>query len=529
MQMPECYFYGLLLFSRNTLVALIPLMFIGFPSFQVLLMGCLFLASTVLQIRTWPWRTWGANWSDTFVLAFLQVVLLAVSPLLEMDQERSARVMGWLMTSAVMLCLSAGVGSSLIVLLKRWYNRAAYGLFLCHHKRGAGSFCRLIKVLAAQNSAATVFLDSDHLEDLDLLFDIVRCQTRTLVVVLSGDVLRRMWCAGEIATANKNKVRTVMLKCEDSQQLSEELIRDIPSSWRQAERQTLSSYGISMEDIQEAYRTLRDLPSVQMRRFGRPQERREKVIELLRVSQVTRNMLTGSGEMEMKKQRARILVTGSVMDAEALAACEVFQVLVQQHIQVECAMVTKRGELMARRPWARYLAVLLSGDILTDPGFARILLADAECEKPLEMVTICADADFAFPNSVFYKELEQQGFVAAGISPSEGCALVKAWKSLCQVLALPLTPQGSERILGEQVVEICRRFRHYQDALKGHGQDSMMDLSVVPQDVDVEEDGWKSVLPVQVTRSDSDPDSPYQSRVSVLRKSNFILPSRLSL
>ena len=31
-------------------------------------------------------------------------------------------------------------------------------------------------------------------------------------------------------------------------------------------------------------------------------------------------MLTGSGEMEMKKQRARILVTGSVMDAEADAA-----------------------------------------------------------------------------------------------------------------------------------------------------------------------------------------------------------------
>ncbi|CAK9030540.1 Metabotropic glutamate receptor 8, partial [Durusdinium trenchii] len=65
--------------------------------------------------------------------------------------------------------------------------------------------------------------------------------------------------------------------------------------------------------------------------------------------------------------KARILITGSVRDAEALASLEVFQMLVQKLMQRECTVVRSASQLMAYRPWAYYLVVLLSKGILHDP------------------------------------------------------------------------------------------------------------------------------------------------------------------
>jgi len=43
-------------------------------------------------------------------------------------------------------------------------------------------------------------LDCDQLENLDILFDVVRSSTKNVVVVLTPELLKRVWCAGEIAT-----------------------------------------------------------------------------------------------------------------------------------------------------------------------------------------------------------------------------------------------------------------------------------------------------------------------------------------
>ena len=42
------------------------------------------------------------------------------------------------------------------------------------------------------------FLDSDHLQDLDLLIDTVRKDVDVLLVILSEDVFWRPWCMAEI-------------------------------------------------------------------------------------------------------------------------------------------------------------------------------------------------------------------------------------------------------------------------------------------------------------------------------------------
>ena len=69
---------------------------------------------------------------------------------------------------------------------------------------------------------------------------------------------------------------------------------------------------------------------------------------------------------------------------------EVFQILVQNHLRVECAMVRsakelwqrkslesykKSQELLAHKPYAYYFVVLFSRGMLRDPHFAQILLS----------------------------------------------------------------------------------------------------------------------------------------------------------
>lgn len=56
--------------------------------------------------------------------------------------------------------------------------------------------------MARHSSTVRVFLDRDQLENLDFLFDVVRTSTRNVVVVLTPELLKRVWCAGEIATVH---------------------------------------------------------------------------------------------------------------------------------------------------------------------------------------------------------------------------------------------------------------------------------------------------------------------------------------
>ena len=51
-----------------------------------------------------------------------------------------------------------------------------------------------------------LFLDSDELDDLARIFDIVSADTKCLVAVLTSELLKRMWCAGEICSAHKQKL-----------------------------------------------------------------------------------------------------------------------------------------------------------------------------------------------------------------------------------------------------------------------------------------------------------------------------------
>eukprot|EP00913_Durusdinium_trenchii_P011361 g10672.t1 len=362
--------------------------------------------------------------------------------------SRSTEVLGWILVIAILSPLLGGLIVITHAVLRHFRPGNVFGVFLCHHKGGAGALCRWMKLMAAQHSSSEIFLDSDQLEDLDLIFDTIRAKTRSVVVVLTSELLQRMWCAGEIVTAFKNHVCTLPLVCDGYEPLTDATFMEVPSVWTEQQKQILAFYGISMEET------------------GTVDGAREQlVVEILQRVKVPLKLFRP--KISHGKVKARILLTGSVSDAEALSTLEVFQHLLQRHLRKECAVVRSGKELLAYKPWAYYLVVLLSRGILRDPGFAQTLLSvyieDSKQPRPLELVTVNADTQFQFPSPEFLVEVEEHGL--GGPLSALGPELSKAYRGLLNILALPLSPMASQGLLERQTAEVCRRFRRYKNSV----------------------------------------------------------------
>ncbi|CAE7606276.1 grlE, partial [Symbiodinium microadriaticum] len=405
---PEKYYYGLVLLLRNGLVATLPIVTVELPELQVPSMGLILLVSGALQARTYPWRTETANHVELILIGLLLLMLLAAAPLLSHDRDRSSTLLGWILCLPVIGVLLVGSLALFRALGRHLYRRRLYGIFLCHHKGGAGSLCRLLKILIARKTETRVFLDCDQLENLDFLFDIVRTATRSIVVVLTSEVLKRVWCAGEIATAFKNGVTTVPLQCDGYIPPTEEGRELILSLWTKQQKQMLAGYGITDEAILAAYHWLQEeLEHIKMPRFGPVADREEAVWELLGRGGIvgaggllrTLSLKPSTSRSSLTNARARILIMSSVSDAECLSSCEVFQLMLQAQLRVECTVVQNRRQMVKWKPFAYYLVVLLFRGIFSDSGFARLLLAAfSPPGRSLEVLTLIADVQFEFPS-----------------------------------------------------------------------------------------------------------------------------------
>merc|ERR1711871_67168 len=102
-----------------------------------------------------------------------------------------------------------------------------------------------------------IFLDSDELENIDLIFDIVRKDVRNLVPLQTKLLLSRLWCAGEITTAAANNVPMVPVCCNDFDAGLELLHIDsflhvASCPWSEEQRHFLRHYDITLHVIQKA-------------------------------------------------------------------------------------------------------------------------------------------------------------------------------------------------------------------------------------------------------------------------------------
>ena len=113
------------------------------------------------------------------------------------------------------------------------------------YKIAAAALCRYIKCTFGADFLR-IFLVSDNLFDLDLIFDVVQAETETHVVIGTRDVFRRMWRAGEITTAIANNARVVIVRCDGYMHPDEAYLYALETAWNEEEVHTLACFGMSL-------------------------------------------------------------------------------------------------------------------------------------------------------------------------------------------------------------------------------------------------------------------------------------------
>jgi hypothetical protein len=253
------YWYTTFLLARNAIVALSPALPTAMS--QIIVLQLVMLFSFAVVLRFMPWRPFSANVVDA--LAHCGVILVISSApyfVSVTDADIEMIAIGSLCVIFLMLLLILlGVFGSVFWLLAP--RKKEFEYFICHHKMGAGVFSRLFKTQLLRLGSRKVFVDSDDLQNLDLLFQVVACELDCLTVIMSTELLRRPWCLGEITTAwfsGGPKVIPIMFpRITMEEAAHEDFVCQIAEV---VDVGCLSQQSISELMVKDAVRWLRDLP-----------------------------------------------------------------------------------------------------------------------------------------------------------------------------------------------------------------------------------------------------------------------------
>lgn len=203
------YYYGLLQLTRSFAICLVPVVLRSSTARQCVMLGFILCLSGQVQQALSPWRARLSNILDGALSLLVVCLLLCGTMASNFDAELdSLSSMG---TAAFGTALGLGAVALIRAFLLTVFKRKAFDFFLCHHKADAGAQARLLKMLLDGRGTTKSFLDSDHLFDLDTLFDTVKVNVLNLVVLLTQATLTRPWCVGEIATACIHTIKTSRL------------------------------------------------------------------------------------------------------------------------------------------------------------------------------------------------------------------------------------------------------------------------------------------------------------------------------
>ena len=229
-----CYFWGVPNLMRNLLISLAPVIFSNSSFWQVVSIQFIILTNLICTGRFMPWRTEISNKSDLGTSFALAMFIMIAGLRIDVDRDDTGVVHAIIATNcvlAIFVMISWVVGYSLF--LRRATRK--FGAFLCHHKEGAACLARFFKLKIAVYSNSAIFLDSDCLQKLDLLFDMVRAFSQNLVVLETKMILARPWCAGEITTAFVNRIPIVQVSCDDFVAPNEQFLDELDNLWSEPE------------------------------------------------------------------------------------------------------------------------------------------------------------------------------------------------------------------------------------------------------------------------------------------------------
>lgn len=298
---PQRYYYGSVLLLRSSLLCFVPVVLRDQGRLQNFFMSALIIVFLTIQKDLRPWRSAMCNQMDGFVSLILALLLQGSTP--EGHRVGAQYPVLDIITILCVVILFAACLISIVCFVFRLFRvRPFYDDFMCHHKLEAAGQARYLKMLIEATSNHTVFLDSDQLKDLDVLFDTIKVRVGRLVVYLTSDTLRRPWCCGEIATAWCLKVQVARVLTGSFTIMRDEQLQDI-EHYVDFSGGTLDEYGITFQKIADALRWFRDapLPEVIMMDVGLHGTERFRLI--------AKSLLASRGTTGMEPRRSKMMVS----------------------------------------------------------------------------------------------------------------------------------------------------------------------------------------------------------------------------
>mmetsp|Transcript_58431 Transcript_58431/g.167702 ORF Transcript_58431/g.167702 Transcript_58431/m.167702 type:complete len:1388 (-) Transcript_58431:294-4457(-) len=256
---PASRWFMLVFLLRNLVVATLPSIPNAF--WQTFLMSTVFVLSMCGTLRFEPWKMPLLNAFDVLSNLFLLAVTgISMAFLQNVDLQAVPEIMLIIVVSVLVMLPIA-----LIWCLVRHMRPKAkpFRWFICHQKSSAGTFARLMKIALAESKtcAGGVFLDSDNLGDLATLFNVVKSDVKTLLVLCTRDVFSSPWCLGELTTAFVSHVDTAPVHFSDFRVPSGEFISNIASL---VDLSCLVESGLGVGDVEGALRFLSALAHISM-------------------------------------------------------------------------------------------------------------------------------------------------------------------------------------------------------------------------------------------------------------------------
>ncbi|CAE7513660.1 unnamed protein product, partial [Symbiodinium natans] len=399
----HAYYWGPYFISQKLFVAVVPIVFADSAIVQIMLLSLLMVIYLSSCCHVKPWATYLANLADVFLNIGLLLMLLIAAFLADSASLDSRSKLSVILVIMLVAIMSGIALLASFALSKKLFPGKMYDYFLCHHKAGAGTMCRWMKgEMLKQSHRVKVFLDSDELEGLADIGDIVKSQTGTLVIVATKLVLTRPWCAVEITSAVNNKIEIVMVELTTFSHYDEEGFATLREGWGNADIMIFAQNAINPGIVEECYRKLPSTTRIPFDPAGTLRTHQEAVAKILRLSIANAHKET--------EDEADIVILGAISSSEGRFTCQVLADMVIHRTTKHAVLVCSPEEAIHAGKTAKYMLVVLSGGILQDEAFLAMLEAvDTAFNQELEIVSAIADQSFEFPSAKYFQALVDNG------------------------------------------------------------------------------------------------------------------------
>jgi hypothetical protein len=464
----EKYWYCLATWCRNLIVALIPIL----PNVvaQICIFNMLLVSMFVLAASHFPWRARVANFLDLALYAGIILVNTFAVAFAEPDTELVALIAMVFIIVALVAILCAGLFAIFKLMMGA---RKQYEYFVSHHKAVAGAFARLLKEMILEvKKDIVVFLDSDNLVNLDVLFDTVGNDVEHIVMVMNKEFLKRPWCMGELAVANIKKVKVWPLYLPDFTQPDEDFIFNYPS--HVPNMTTLAEQNITLDAIQAGMRWFNTLPHIDL-----PEKWDPIVLDKLLKNIFATNMqpleTTPGTKSQATRVDSKIMIAGDQTVFQAAMAQRVLVKFVSYLVKAEAdslnltkmlpellADTASDGKPPELNKSTTLLVVVLSNGCLNNPDVINILYQATQL-KPV-LMPVVADDGFRFPSPEFYEVLfrDVSGILDGQTQIAE--MVISGIFMMFKRIAPLFEPNASTLLLKAQSSEVYKKMKILVDA-----------------------------------------------------------------